>query len=353
MLIVLCFCIPVHAEQQGFWKKMFNLPAIGVPIITHSPETKWGFGLGVQGYFKLPFSDRTSIIYGNGCYTLNKQFYFNLGGTLYFGGKNPWFMQIRGGYRNYPDVYYPIGNTIDETHQNGTKYMSRRASTAIQAQIYLPAHWSFGPAFDFVWERIDKSIDNTTIMWALGAVAQYDTRDTLYYPRKGLFFKASVMHYEPKLGSSFRMTYMKVDLRHFISLPKDIIFAWQFDTEWALSDNVASIPFMYLPTIGGQDLVRGVRRNMFRDNASIALQAEFRFPIWKFIRFHAFAGIGDVYNTDHWNWATPKIGYGLGLRIGINDAHINIRLDVARSNIYKNWNTWESYAFYLTATEAF
>ena len=85
----------------------------------------------------------------------------------------------------------------------------------------------------------------------------------------------------------------------------------------------------------------------------MALQAEFRFPIWRFIRLHAFAGIGDVYNTDKWHWATPKVGYGLGLRFAINDAKVNIRLDIARNNIYKAWNTWESYAFYITATEAF
>jgi hypothetical protein len=92
---------------------------------------------------------------------------------------------------------------------------------------------------------------------------------------------------------------------------------------------------------------------MFTDNAMMALQAEFRFPIWRFIRIHAFAVIRDVYNTEHWNWATPKIGYGLGLRVGINKAKINIRFDIARNNIYKEWNTLNSYSFYLTATEAF
>ena len=355
---------------QRFWDKVFSLPAIVVPIIVHSPETKWGFGLGMQSYFHMPFCENTSIIYFDACYTLNKQYYLNVGGTFYFEGNVPWFMRWHGGYRNYPDTYFGIGNTLSEDRKKGIPYISKRGTAYVEAPVYLPANWSLGPLFDFTHEQCltseagptaqqsnsDSGLTSAagpTIMWGLGAVAQYDTRDTIYYPHKGLFFKASVTHYEKALGSTARMTYLQADLRQFITLPKDIIFAWQFKTEWALSDDVSSIPFPSLPTLGGQDLVRGVRRNMFRDNVMMALQAEFRFPIWSFFRFHAFAGIGDVYNTDHWTWATPKIGYGIGLRVGIHKARINLRLDIARSNVYKEWNTWESYAFYLTATEAF
>ncbi len=362
-LLCLVPFVQVRGEGSRTWDKLWSLPAIGVPIIVHSPETNWGFGAGVQGYFKLPDSEHTSIVYGDGCYTLNKQYYISAGGTLYFGGDTPWFLRFKGSFRDYPDTYYGVGNTVTEERLHGVPYTSQRGAAHIEAQLYLPANWSIGPLFDFTHEKIKKWENEkmgecgnekiVNIMWSLGVVTQYDTRDTLYYPHNGLFFKASAAHYEPALGSTARMTHLQADLRQFISLPKNIIFAWQFKTEWALSDNVESIPFQMLPTLGGQDLVRGVRQNMFRDNVMMALQAEFRFPLWNFLRLHAFAGIGDVYNTDHWRWATPKIGYGLGLRIGINDAHINIRLDVARNNIYKNWNTWDSYAFYITATEAF
>ena len=374
LVCALCVCWTAFAQESDtqsptrrFWDKVFSLPAIVVPIVVHSPETNWGFGLGMQSYFRMPFCENTSIIYFNACYTLNKQYYVDLGGTFYFEGNVPWFMRWHGGYRNYPDTYYGIGNAMTEDRKKGTPYTSQRGTAYIETQVYLPEHWSLGPLFDFTHEKCltgeagrtsnsDSGLTgeaDPTIMWGLGAVTQYDTRDTMYYPHKGMFFKAAVTHYEKALGSTARMTYLQADLRQFISLPKDIIFAWQFKTEWALSDDVAAIPFQSLPTLGGQDLVRGVRRNMFRDNAMMALQAEFRFPIWRFIRLHAFAGIGDVYNTDNWKWATPKIGYGIGLRMCIHSAKINLRFDIARNNIYKEWNTLESYSFYLTATEAF
>ena len=58
-------------------------------------------------------------------------------------------------------------------------------------------------------------------------------------------------------------------------------------------------------------------------------------------------------NYTHWQWGRPKVGCGLGLRLTINHAKINIRADIARNNIYPNWGDIRGYGFYLTATEAF
>jgi hemolysin activation/secretion protein len=108
-----------------------------------------------------------------------------------------------------------------------------------------------------------------------------------------------------------------------------------------------------LPRLGGQDGLRGVNSDMFRDDIMMALQAELRIPIWSIFRAAVFAGIGDVYDYHNWHWAIPKVGYGIGLRATINKAKVNIRLDVARSNVDPRWDNINAYSFYLTATEAF
>ena len=105
--------------------------------------------------------------------------------------------------------------------------------------------------------------------------------------------------------------------------------------------------------MGGEDLIRGVRYGMFRDQVMIALQGELRIPLFRQLSGTVFAGVGDVYRYQPWQWSMPKVGYGLGLRFSVNRVRVNIRADVARNNLYKSWNTWESYSFYLTATEAF
>ncbi|MGM9838367.1 MAG: BamA/TamA family outer membrane protein [Paludibacteraceae bacterium] len=352
MLLLAGACVSMRAASLD---SLMNLPAMGVPIVNYSPETGWEFGAAAQGYFRLPDQSRTSIVQLDGAYSLKRQWYVNAQGSLYMGRKTPWMLLFRGGYRHYPDVYYARGNGGNNRPKQGVAYNSQRGYVHLQPLILLPRQWYIGPVFDFLYERTDLSIAvPDALMWGIGAVLQYDSRDVLFYPHRGLFFKLTATHYDTALGSTARLTRIQTDLRQFVPIYRDLVFAWQLRTEWSLAANGGeAVPFQLLPTFGGQDLLRGVARNMYRDNAMLALQAELRIPIWNLLRACVFAGVGDVYNTQHWQWATPKVGYGLGLRIGINRAKVNIRFDVARNNIYKEWNTWQSYSFYLTATEAF
>jgi len=184
----------------------------------------------------------------------------------------------------------------------------------------------------------------------VGVIVQYDSRDTQFYPGRGLFFSFSATDREPLNRHFSRFGLVKTDLRQYVSVYRSLIFAWQLVTQWAIGDN---IPKVLLPTLGGEDLLRGLPQNMFRDEVMYALQAEMRFPVYRMLRGTVFAGAGDVNNLSHWQWAMPKIGYGLGLRVSINRLKVNIRFDVARNNLQRRWNTLDSYSFYFTAIEAF
>ena len=338
---------------------LMNWPVIGAPIINHSPETGWVFGAGVQGYVRLPETEKTSVVQLDGAWSMKHQWYINTHANLYIGGRTPLQLQVNGGYRNYPDTYYGIGKQPNDTTahlgRTGQTYQSQRGYANLAALFYLPQGWAIGPTADFLIESTNIAGEGKCLLWGLGLTAQYDSRDVLYYPTRGLLFKAGATYYEPTLGSRARLGRVDADLRQYIHLGKGCILAYQLRTAWVIGEETAGnhLPFQVMPTLGGQDLLRGVPYGMFRDRAMMALQTEMRLPIWNFIHACVFAGIGDVYNPGNWQWTMPKIGYGLGLRIGINRAKVNIRADVARSNIYTEWNSWRSYAFYLTATEAF
>ena len=335
-----------------------NWPAMGVPVVNYTPETNWEFGAAAQVYFKL-FSPRTSIIQVDGAYSLNKQWYANLQGTLYFGNMFPWLLQFRAGYRNYPDTYYGRGNQPDQEGtfaRVGTPYQSQRAYAYVQPLFHIKKNWYVGAHAEYMWERTrmqtaDESVK--IVMPAIGITAQYDSRDILYYPTRGMFLKATVTHYNRIWMASTTLTRLHVDWRHFIPIGKQIVWCYQVRADMALGRDIANAPFQMLPAIGGQDLLRGIPYGMYRDNTMLAIQTELRVPIWKWIRACAFIGMGDVYDYTHWRWVAPKVGYGLGLRLTINRAKINVRFDVARNNIYPRWNDIRGYGFYLTATEAF
>ena len=335
-----------------------NWPCMAVPVINYTPETRWEFGAAAQAYFHVG-STKTSIVQAGGAYSLNRQWYANVQGTLYMGEQLPWLIQFRAGYRNYPDTYYGVGaasNKAGTYARIGTHYDSQRAYAFVQPLVHVGSDWYIGPHVEYLWERTrlqgaDETVE--TQMPGIGVTLQYDTRDIVYYPNSGLFFKFSASHYNRWWHATTGLTACRIDLRHYVPLGKSFVWCYQLRADIAASSTPKDIPFQLLPSVGGQDLVRGVPYGMFRDNTMIALQTELRMPIWRWIRACVFAGIGDVYDYTHWQWSRPKVGYGLGLRLAINRAKINIRADVARNNIYPSWGDIKGYGFYLTATEAF
>ena len=362
---------------------LLNLPAMGIPVINYSPESTWEFGAAAQGYFRLPNQERTSIVQLDGTYSLNHQWYLNAQGNLYFGSpdsgvpkhKSPtWQLQFRAGYSNRPSAYY---GTYNDPHfanegnmgvgmlRRGTPYELQRGYFNVQAPIYTGKHFAIGPMTDVLVAQYSiEDIYTTTkplVQIGLGAVAQYDSRDNVFYPTRGIFFKASAAAAWtnkmdiPEGQQATINGLLSADLRQYISLPHNLVIAWQLKGQFMLSNYFISHLTLYpmLPRLGGQDGLRGINSDMFRDDIMMAFQAELRIPIWSIFRATVFAGVGDVYDFHNWHWEVPKVGYGIGLRAAINKAKVNIRFDVARSNVDPRWNNINAYSFYLTATEAF
>ena len=367
---------------------LLNLPAMGIPVINYSPESTWEFGAAAQGYFRLPNQERTSIVQLDGTYSLNHQWYINAQGNLYFGIKDStkaptgrskgqareWQLQFRAGYSNRPATYY---GTYNDSHfanegnigigmlRQGTPYQLQRGYLHVQAPIYIGKHFALGPMTDiqiaqYHIEDIYATI-KPLVQIGLGAIVQYDTRDNVFYPTRGIFFKASAAAAWtnkmdiPEGQQATINGLLSADLRQYISLPHKLVIAWQLKGQFMLSNYYISHLTLYpmLPRLGGQDGLRGINSDMFRDDIMMAFQAELRIPIWSIFRATVFAGVGDVYDFHNWHWEIPKVGYGVGLRTAINKAKVNIRFDVARSNVDPRWNNINAYSFYLTATEAF
>ncbi|MBO7259176.1 MAG: BamA/TamA family outer membrane protein [Paludibacteraceae bacterium] len=323
-----------------------------LPTIDYTPETNWTFGISGANYFKIKQARKTSSVTYYAKYALNHQYSVNANTKLYFRN-NYLYASLAVG--RFPDYFYGTGNDISALLPTPELYNPMRVQLKLQPQWSVGNHWMIGPAFSLHYEHSDNTASTLLYaifcQWGLGLVTTYDTRDNTFYPNKGTFFKTLLLATEPTFGSTARTVQLQTDLRQFIPLHKCTL-ALQFYADMLYqSEDITQM----LPTIGGADIARGVRRGMWRDNIAVALQAELRIPIWKLIKGAVFSSIADVYNWKHPQWHTPKIGYGAGLRVNFNQAKVNIRFDVARNN-YGDWkklsnpNTW---SFYLTATEAF
>ena len=384
------------------WDALMNWNFMALPYPSYSPETSWQFGITGVWYFHTSkqcqqFSD---LNFDMG-YTLNRQWYINANSRIYFNAKTRWFLDTYLSAKHYPDLFFGTTNNIDSVYNPAIRYTANFIDLQARPSFYITTHWLAGANIRLRYEnsqlnttepqtaqycppvlggraqraeRVNNSQLSTVnsqqltqngfgenFFLGLGANISYDTRSNNYYPLHGLFFKTTITYYQQIPFGSQQPTVngqqncgsfltpnssflILIDIRHYIPLYKELILAWNFRSECAVGGDV---PFQLLPTIGGQDLVRGIRQNKFKDNTLFALQAELRIPIWRFLKGAVFGSVGDVYNYNHWQWTTPKIGYGAGLRACIHQAKTNIRFDVARQNYSNNWS------FYFTVKEAF
>ena len=393
------------------WDFLMNWNFMALPYPSYSPETSWQFGItGVWYFHTSKQSTQFSDLNFDMGYTLNRQWYVNANSRIYFNSSTRWYLDAYLSAKHYPDLFFGTTNDIDSVYNPAIRYTSNFVDIQAKPSFYISKHWLVGANLRLRYENsvishqsTDDSqqtnnfttetqttqycppvlggraqraegVDNSSfliphssfhngfgenIFLGLGGAISYDTRSNNYYPLHGLFFKTTITYYQQfaltdtrhetrdtRQTKNFQLSTFnfQIDLRHYIPLYREFILAWNFRNEWALGNN---IPFQLLPTIGGQDLVRGIRQNKFKNNTLFALQAELRIPIWRFLKAAVFGSIGDVYDYNNWHWTTPKIGYGIGLRACIHQAKTNIRFDVARQNYSNDWS------FYFTVKEAF
>jgi hemolysin activation/secretion protein len=89
------------------------------------------------------------------------------------------------------------------------------------------------------------------------------------------------------------------------------------------------VPFFLLPTLGGNDTLRGFRAYRFRGQHSILAQAEYRWEIWSAFDAALFYDAGKVtLRREDLNFKSLEQDYGFGFRFN-TDNGIVVRIDAA------------------------
>jgi outer membrane protein assembly factor BamA len=92
-----------------------------------------------------------------------------------------------------------------------------------------------------------------------------------------------------------------------------------------------AVPFYQLPSLGGQNMLRGFSSNRFQGKGSLVLNAEYRYPIWSNWDAVVFVDTGQVFSelstvaVDRFHWS-----YGGGLHM-LNQKGLSFRFEVAGS----------------------
>ena len=323
-----------------------------LPILFYTPETGIAGGAAALYLVRTQNSSRPSSVTGDVIYTEKKQIILELDGDIYFNGDDYRLLTFLV-FQKYPNKFFGIGNN---TSENSEETYTPRTFTA-NAVLYckVASRFNLGPAIRFGTVKmvdveaggllapgiIPGSNGGTTT--GAGFVANWDSRDNTFATYNGSFYQLTVLTYQKGLGGNFAYNDVQIDTRNYFELIPRQILAIQAAAEFI----GGTAPFQNLVQFGGQNLLRGYFAGRYRDRNGVAVQADYRLPVWWRFGMVAFLGAAQVAPTvDRFGLNRFWVAGGLGLRFFWNpEERISLRLDYGVGN--------NSSGLYVTVTEAF
>lgn len=150
------------------------------------------------------------------------------------------------------------------------------------------------------------------------------------YARRGGWYRAEVSRYEDRDTGAFSFTRLDVDLRQYFSiLSERRVFVGRAFVSTSDTTGDDTMPFYLMPTLGGNDSLRGFRDYRFRGPHALLLQGEYRFEIWSGLDAAFFYDAGKVEMERRLlDFQNLESNYGAGFRFN-TDNGIVLRVDAA------------------------
>jgi outer membrane protein assembly factor BamA len=338
-LIVMFFVLSTSIQTKAQEQPQSSLVAL--PYAFYTPETRAAAGVGAIYSFRAANSrinSRPSTIKLAATYTQNKQYIFALIPELYFQDES-WYFYGDYSFREYPDKFWGIGNKTPGSAEEDYKPRWFRSFTNIQKRIkpglYMGLRYNL-EHLDVLESEPDGLLQNQNITGVeggfasgLGFIVNHDTRNNIYFPTKGFYNQVHALFFKKAFGSDFDFRLFTADLRLYLPVFKNQVLALQ---SYNILGN-GDVPLNVLGPLGGGYYARGFYLGRYRDKNLMAMQAEYRVPLFWRIGAVAFIGVGDVAGriTD-FKAGDFKVTKGVGIRVKINSLeNINARADIGFS----------------------
>ena len=338
------------ARDSTLYKSKF----ITAPVISYSPETNLGFGVGAKYLFKFRGSGeetRTSNMPVSLRYTLNNQFIL-FSGFEVFTNQEKWVIEGNLRFQNYPRLFYGIGRDTPEEDEELYDYYQFLFEPIFLKKLFtkylfIGGGFRYNTIFKVETEEDGLLETNQPSGWdgstSVGAefAVLYDSRNNILNARNGWYLEFTHGFYGKVLGGTNDFQLTRFDLRHFFSVSKknEGILALQFIGHFSHND----VPFSELALFGSNEIMRGYREGRYVERNMLASQVEYRNRIkksrWGYV---VFAGAGDVYNNvEELKLKNIRPNFGVGLRFMLDKTeNLNVRLDWgfgdSSNNIYLN-----------------
>jgi outer membrane protein assembly factor BamA len=310
-------------------------PLHGFPYVYYTPETDWAFGGSAIVTFR-PGGDpalNPSSLTLDAYYTIKKQFKCSVDPEIYFSG-NRYLLSGSIGYGKIVDKYWGVGPlTVDS---DSTEYVKGMFQIQMRGEILLLEQLKCGVLMEFerVWmiERWrssylrsgDVSGSQGATSCGAGIAFSWDTRDNIFFPSRGSFHQIEYTLFGGLLGGDYAYQRATLDLRTFVPLGGTVLGIQLYGMAVG-----GTPPFWRLALLGGDFIMRGYYLGRYRDNLTLASQAEYRVMILGPIGAAAFLGAGGVApRAGAFRLDQVRPSYGGGLRYMLDQKEkLTLRVD--------------------------
>lgn len=321
-----------QSTQDRTFEKKIDFTFAGGP--SYSKNTSLGIGLLAAGLYRLDRTDSVTVpsdvslfanisisgfyavgISGNTIFSGNRQ---RIDYTLMFSSAPTYTWGI-----GYDDVQRDVKREYTEQHyQIQTRYLRE----------ILP-HTYLGGLLSFEYVKASK-YDTSVPLFAgqkssyldtgIGMTLEYDTRDFIPNPFRGVYVSFQNIFYPKALGSVEKTLHrITFTADYYQRVWKDGILAFDLYGEF----NSMGTPWPMLARLGGNQRMRGYYKGQYTDNDMLTLQVELRQRIWRRIGCVAWGGAGNVFPSPRrFDWSETLPNYGFGLRWELKK-RVNVRVD--------------------------
>ena len=211
-------------------------------------------------------------------------------------GEGRWFLKAKVEYQSLVQRFWGIGPDTADGDEELYRPQDVRSYVELFHRVYdrlrvgARVEWN-----DFRYVEVEDGglldtrdypglcCDNAT---GAGIVWEYDGRDDVYAPRRGVYVQGFWMSFSDDLNGDFAFQNVYLDLRSYHDLGGENVLALQAFTFSLYGD----APIWRYAQIGGREHSRGYRRGRYTDRRLAAVQAEWRRPLVGRFDGVAFAG---------------------------------------------------------------
>ena len=233
-------------------------------------------------------------------------------------------------YVNYPESILPF---IDGDEEGGfLDYNTKFNFLLFEGQRKLYHNFYLGMRFLYNYVTTDFETESIQIpkqigyLVGVGGVINYDSRNNVMNPQKGMNTKIATFSFLESLGSSSEYHRIESQVNKYFPLSKKATIMFRFYSVISTGE----VPFSGQNVIGRDDL-RGYSNGKYRADQVYNIQTEYRLNFYKKWGLVAFGGLAvatDNFQGDNYSGILPAIGAGIRY-MAIPSRRINIGMDVA------------------------